>query len=143
MQMLFRRLSGLLLVGSLLLPAVSVLGQGSQGQIGGRVTDPSGAPVTGAAVTLTPTITGGTATNGTLTNGTLPTGLTVGANGTITGNPSQVGTFANLKVRVRVAGNNVAIVAGPPWRTRKSREVLLDAKVSLRSHPAHAPRASN
>ena len=59
----------------------------------------------GQSVTLTPTIAGGAASNGVVSTGTLPAGLTLAANGTITGNPTAIVT-ATLTVRVRIAGTN-------------------------------------
>ena len=67
--------------------------------------------VYGAAVTLTPTITGGTATNGTVTTGTLPAGLTLAANGNITGTPDAVGGPTSLKVRVKIGGTTYTSAA--------------------------------
>ncbi|BAU52226.1 putative Ig domain-containing protein [Mucilaginibacter gotjawali] len=53
----------------------------------------------GVAVTLTPTATGGTPTGCTLNIGTIPPGLTLNANGTITGTPTTVAAAANFRVR--------------------------------------------
>ncbi len=55
MKAIYLRLAGLLC--AVLSISAMMLAQGTQGVINGRVTDPSGAPVVGAKVTLTNTAT--------------------------------------------------------------------------------------
>ncbi len=70
----------------------------------------NGSGVAGAPLSVPPTVTsGGPVTGATLQGGSLPTGMTLNADGTVSGTPTVAGTFTALVTLTNVSGGRVTV----------------------------------